>query len=783
MNIHDPKIDVAVGLTMSRLEAREKAVGAAVFTEDMVLPGMLHGALAYSRHAHARIVSYDISRALALPGVKTVVTGNDFDLRYMGLVVKDETVLAKGKVRYIGEPVAAVAAVDAETARAAARLIDIVYEELPAVFTIEDAMAEGAPVLHENFDSYFKIYDASTRTRPNELARSTMRHGDVENGFAESDIVLDQVYETSAQYHAYLEPAAALAAFDGRGKVTVWSSTQSVFRTQANIHESLGIPMAKIRAISPRVGGGFGGKSEAMVQPVAVALAAKTGRPVRIALGRDEDMFAMRSRHPVRIRIKTGAKRDGTFVARSVDAWFDGGAYADDSAAVMNFALFFGTGPYRFEHVDLVGHAVYTNKLRAGAFRGFGNPQITYASECQIDDLAKELGMDPVALRRRNIVQVGDRWIGGQTLTTSGLAECIEKVTKGARWTERIAAEIPAPEGKRRGLGIALTAHISGFLSTSAVVRLAEDGSVSLNTGAVDIGQGSDTALAQMCAAGLGLSVDAVNLVAADTDASPYNSGTNASRVTYMVGRAVGQATEVVRQKMFKLAADMLECNESDLELRAGGIIGAEGTDHGVTFQQIAAKSIWFADGGGPVIGTGSVMHNEPLDPKHTLLAGFVSFDNVGAFTFGAQVVEVEVDEVTGKVDVVEAWCAHDVGRAINPGAVEGQIQGGFVQGLGYALTEEMVWDGGRLINPNFQDYKIPCSLDVPFEINALIVEQPDPLHPFGAKGIGEPPLIGAAAAIPNAIAAATGVRVRRLPVSPERMLRALRFGSDGVAK
>lgn len=781
MNLQNPKIDGAVGLTMSRLEAREKATGAAIFTDDMVLPGMLHGALAYSPHAHARIVSYDIRRAMAVPGVKAVVTGDDFDLRYMGLVVKDETMLAKGKVRYIGEAVAAVAAVDAETAREAARLIDIVYEELPAVFTIEDAMAKGAPVLHENFDSYFKIYDASTRESPNELARSSMRCGDIEKGFAESDIVLDQLYETSAQYHAYLEPAAALAAFDGRGKVTVWSSTQSVFRTQANIHESLGIPMAKIRAISPRVGGGFGGKSEAMVQPVAVALAAKTGRPVRISLGRDEDMFAMRSRHPVRMRIKTGARCDGTFVARSVDAWFDGGAYADDSAAVMNFALFFGTGPYRFEHVDLLGHAVYTNKLRAGAFRGFGNPQITYASECQIDDLAKELGMDPVALRLKNIVQVGDRWIGGQTLTTSGLKECIEKVTTGARWNERAGAEIPAPEGKKRGLGIALTAHISGFLSTSAVVRLTEDGSVSLNTGAVDIGQGSDTALAQMCAGGLGLSVDAVNLVAADTDASPYNSGTNASRVTYMVGRAVGQATEVVRQKMFKLAADMLECNETDLELRAGGIIGVEGTDHAVTFQQVAAKSIWFADGGGPVIGTGSVMHNEPLDPMHTLLAGFVSFDNVGAFTFGAQAVEVEVDEITGKVDVIEAWCAHDVGRAINPGAVEGQIQGGFVQGLGYALTEEMVWDGGRLTNPNFMDYKIPCSLDVPFEIHALIVEKPDPLHPFGAKGVGEPPLIGAAAAIPNAIVAATGVRVRKLPVSPERMLRALRFGSDGV--
>jgi CO/xanthine dehydrogenase Mo-binding subunit len=539
--------------------------------------------------------------------------------------------------------------------------------------------------------------------------------------------------------------------------------------------------MAKIRAVSPRVGGGFGGKSEATVQPIAVALALKAGRPVRIALSRDEDMIAMRSRHPARMRIKTGAKRDGTLIAREFEGWFDGGAYADDSAAVMNFALFFGAGPYRFEHVDLVGHAVYTNKLRAAAFRGFGNPQVTFASESQIDDVAAALGMDPVALRLKNIIRARDRWIGGQTITTSGLAECIDKVVAASGWTARRAAPAAAPAGMRRGLGIGLTAHISGFLSTSAVVRLAEDGSLVLNTGAVDIGQGSDTALAQICAAGLGVGVDAVNVVVADTDASPYNSGTNASRVTYMVGRAVGQATEVVRQKMFTLAADMLECADTDLELRPGGFIGIEGTDKSVSFTQIAAKSIWFADGGGPLIGTGSVMHNEPLDPKHTLLAGLVSFDNVGAYTFGAQVVEVEIDETTGKVDVVHAWCAHDVGRAINPGAVEGQIQGGFVQGVGYALTEEMVWDGGRLANPTFMDYKIPSSRDVPFEIEVIIVEVPDPTHPFGAKGVGEPPLIGAAAAIPNAIAAAAGTRVRRLPVTPERMLRALRFGEDGV--
>ena len=777
------KVDEAVGSTMPRLEALEKATGAALFTEDMVLPGMLHGALLLSPHPHARIVGYDVSAALALPGVKAVVTGDDFDLRYMGLVVKDETALAKRKVRYIGEPVAAVAAIDVETARRATRLIDVVYEELPAVFTVQEALANGAPVLHEDFDSYFKIYDASTRRAPNELACSSLRRGDIAKGLAESDVVLDQVYETSAQYHAYLEPCVALAAIDGRGKVSVWSSTQSVFRTQANIHESLGIPMARIRAISPRVGGGFGGKSEATVQPIAVALARKAGRPVRLALSREEDMIAMRSRHPVRIRIRTGAKRDGTFVARALEAWFDGGAYADDSAAVMNFALFFGTGPYRFEHVDLIGHAVYTNKLRAGAFRGFGNPQVTFASESQIDELARELGMDPLDLRLKNLVRVGDRWVGGQTITTSGLEECIDKVVTASGWREKAGedGERCGARGRRRGLGLALTAHISGFLSTSAVVKLSGDGSVSLNTGAVDIGQGCDTALAQMCAAGLGLGVQDVNVVAADTDASPYNSGTNASRVTYMVGRAVGEATEVVRRKMFKLAADMLECSEDDLELRPAGVIGVEGTDRSVTFAAIAAKSIWFADGGGPVIGTGSVMHNEPLDPKHTLLSGFVSFDNVGAFTFGAQVAEVEIDEMTGKVDVTAAWCAHDVGRAINPGAVEGQIQGGFAQGLGYALTEEMVWDGGRLTNPTFMDYKIPGSLDLPCEIKALIVEVPDPLHPFGAKGIGEPPLIGAAAAIPNAIAAAAGVRVRRLPVTPERMLRALRFGTDGV--
>jgi CO/xanthine dehydrogenase Mo-binding subunit len=773
----------AVGTSMPRLEAWEKACGAAIYTADMTLPNMLFGAVATSPYPHARIRGYDVSAALAVPGVKAVIVGADLEPRRMGLLVKDETALAIGKVRYIGEPVAAVAAIDPEIARRAARLIDVDYEELPAVFSIAEALASDAPVLHEDFDGYFKVYDASTRGHPNELSRAELIHGDTAAGFAACDVVVEHTYEMAAQYHAYLEPCASLAAVDSLGKATVWSSTQSVFRMQANLHDGLGVPMSKIRALCPRVGGGFGGKSEPTMEVIALALAQRAGRPVRIILTREEDMASMRCRHPAVIRMKTGAKRDGTLMAREVEAWFDGGAYADDSPAVMHASIFFSGGVYRFENVRFIGHALYTNKLRAGAFRGFGNPQATFASESQIDEVAQALGLDPIELRLKNILQAGDRRLGGQTIASSGLEQCIRKVSEASGWRKRRATLGPSSAGKRRGLGIALTTHVSGFLSTGAVVRLLEDGCVALNTGAVDIGQGSDTAMAQMCAAALRLPINAVNLVTPDTDGSPYNSGTNSSRVTYMLGRAIGQATDVVLKRMKELAASMLECGENDLELREGGNIGVQGTDRSVSFHEIAVKALWMPDGGGPIIGTGSVTHNEPLDAKHTLMRGMISFAGVGAYTFGAQVVEVEVDEATGKVELVEAWCAHDVGKAINPSAVEGQIQGGFAQGVGYALTEEMIWEGGRLTNPSFMDYKIPGSEDVPDAVHAIIVEVPDPVHPFGAKGIGEPPIIGAAPAIANAVAHATNTRVRQIPITPERLIQALaEMNNDAVA-
>jgi len=758
-----------VGEPMPRLEAVEKALGLAVYTDDLTLPGMLHGALLLSPHAHAKILSIDVSRAAALPGVRAVVTGADMPDHRAGMLIHDETGLARDRVRYAGEPVAAVAADTIEAARAALALIDVRYETLRAVFTIDEALAPGAPVLHEGFEGYIKVMDTGRRQSPNELCHCRMEHGDVEDGFARSDLVIEQTYETSAQYHAYLEPSAALAAFDALGKVTVWSSTQSISRTQANIHEALDIPMAKIRAIAPRIGGGFGGKSEAHVQVFAVMLARATGRPVKIVLSREEDMMAMRSRHPSRIRLKTGVTKDGTLVAREVEAWVDGGAYAEESPVIINVILFFCTGPYRFGAVRCSGHAVYTNKLRASAMRGFGNPQITFAVESHMDELAAALGMDPVDFRLKNIVEVGDRWLGGQPIRSSGLRQCIEEAVTRSGWREKPRGGWVGAEGRRRGL----SGHTSAFLGSSAIIRLREDGTVALNTGSVDIGQGGDTVMAQMCASALGLDVDDVALVSPDTDASPYNSGTNASRSTHMLGRAIGAAAAQVADQLLDRAAMMLGTARERLEIRPGALVAVRDGNAAVSFRDIALFAINVAFGGGPILASAAVMQNEPLDPVHTKSEGVLAFDLVGAFTFGAQVVEVEVDAVTGRAQVVEAWCAHDVGRAINPCAVEGQIQGGFVQGLGYALTEEMVWSQGHLLNPDFAGYKIPGTLDVPYEIHPIIVEVPDPTHPFGAKGVGEPPLIAAPGAIANAVADATGARVRRIPITPEILLNA----------
>lgn len=761
----------AVGRRLPRLEVQEKVLGQAQYVDDIVRPRMLHGALLGSAVPHGRIKSFDKSRALALPGVKAVIVGPELAPHHLGAFIKDEAALARETVRYLGDPVAAVAATSPAIARAALGLIDIDYEELPAVYDIDAAQQPDAPLIHPDFDSYIKVFPADFSGR-NVLSISTIIEGDVDKAWAECDVIVEGEYEVPAQAHAYIEPNGAIAEFDAQGKVTIWSCTQSVFKVQAAVSEALGIPMAKVRAIATRIGGGFGGKAEPATQIVAVALARITGRPVKMILNRDEEFTMMRARHPAKVRVKTGAKKDGTLVAREFDATYDAGAYADDSPGVLGFGMLMARGPYRVPHVRSIGRAVYTNKLRTGAFRGFGNPQTAMASETNLDDLAEKLGMDPLELRLKNAMKPGDRWLGGQQIDACGMIECLEKARAASDWARRRQGASPKP-GKKRGIGVAGLAHISGVLATSAIVRLLEDGSLSLNTGAVDIGQGSDTTLAQICAEALKVPVEQVNLVNPDTDASPYNWGTGASRVTYTVGRAVAAASASVGEQIMQRAAMIFECAPGDLELRDGGMVGVKGIPGKVLpYGAVAGFSHYVA--GGPIIGTNALMFDGPgFDPKRALLRG-MPFSNLGAYVFGAQIVEVEVDEVTGHVEVLEVWSAHDVGRAINPQSVEGQIQGGVVQGIGYALTESVEWDGGRVINPTFMDYKIPGALDVPLAIHPIIVEHPEASGPFGAKGVGEPGLVGVGPAIRNAIANAIGKPLNVMPFTPERVWTAM---------
>ena len=761
-------IHTSVGHSIERLDAAEKATGEAQYVDDLYRPGMLHGAILGSIHAHAKIGGYKLDAARSIPGVAAVLTGEDFSSGRTGAFCKDELPLARGKTIYMGEPVAVVAASDVETARRAARAIEIDYEPLPAVLTIDEALATGAPLVHEDLANYAKI--APSFSEGNVLWQCRLEEGKIDSAWSQCDVIVEDVFETAAQHHMYMEPCGALAEIDRGGRLTIWSSCQSVHLVQQRVAEWLSIPMGRIRALAPKIGGGFGAKGGLHVQHLAAALALKTGRPVKMVLSRVEDFEIVRSRHPARVIMKTGARKDGTLLAREASIFLDGGAYADESPTVLSFAVLMARGPYRIPHLRSRGLVVYTNKLKASAFRGFGNPQVTFAGESQIDRIAEQLGIHPVELRLRNAVDAGDRWAGGQTLPACGLRECLTKL----RDAVEAAPALPAAPQHRRGVGYSAFAHISGLLSTACNIYLRSDGSVAVNTGVVDIGQGSDTILTQICADALMLTPERVSFASPDSDSSPYNWKTAASRVTYMAGRVVLAATIEVRDKILRQAGEIMECSAEDLEIRPGGLVGLKGVAaKTVTFAQVASHAL--ARLGGPIMGASSLLFDgERLDPKRALIEGF-AFSNLGAYIFGAQAVEAEVDEVTGAVRVLRAWSAHDVGCAINPQMVEGQIQGGFVQGLGYALTEEMQWDeSGRLTNPTLMDYKVPTALDTPIEINPIIVEHPEPSGPFGAKGVGEPGLIGTAASIANAVARATGKRLYRLPMTPERVLDAL---------
>ena len=761
-------LDDIIGQSVPKLEARAKLTGTAMYTDDLYRPRMLAGALLGSPYPHARILAYDTAAALALPGVRAVLTAEDLPPKLIGHTFRDEPILARGKVRYMGEPIAAVAAESLSIARAAVRLIDIEFEELPAVFEAEAAMAADAPILHENLANYARVVESTFDG--NVVAHIELETGNVDSVWDECDVVVENEYHIPAAQHLYMETCGALAEVDGTGKITVWSSTQQVFGTQMAIAEALDLPMSKVRCIAPSVGGGFGAKF-ITIEPITAALALKTRRPVKLVLTRDEDMISMRSRHAAKIRMKTGARKDGTLLARDTEIVLNGGAYADFSPIVLEASMLLAAGPYRIPHVRNVGRAVYTNRLRAGAMRGFGVMQPIFAGESQLDELALKLGVDRFELRIKNAKQSGDKNMGSHHLPVCRVGDCLARIRDHPAFIAA-AADKGVP-GKRRGVGVSSIVQQSGLFSSSANIRVAEDGTLTVSTGYIDIGTGSDTALAQVAAATLGVDIEAVNIVTPDTDGAVYDYGTAADRGAHGVSESVHRAALAVKQRLIELAAEMLECATADVELRPGGRLGLSGVpDIELSFADVAQRGLYVS--GGPIIGQHAwYMQEQMIDPKETRALGFRMGGGV-FYGFAATAVHIEVDETTGQIQVLEAWHAADLGRVLNPNGALGQLYGGVVQGISGALMEELVWDSGQLVNPTLMDYKIANSLDAPPSIHGILLENADPDSPWGARGMAEPCIIGAAPAIANALADATGVRIRALPLNPERVLMGL---------
>jgi len=752
-----------IGERVPRVDARAKATGAAQYTDDLSLPGMLHGRILRSPLPHARVVRIDASRAKALPGVRAVVTGDDLPaVRYgnwrLFPETQDEMALARGKVRFVGDEVAAVAAVDRDTADEALALLEVEYEPLPAVFDLDASLAEGAPLVHE-------------RTPGNTSVARRIAYGDLDAGFAASDYVREDVFTLQAVSHAYLEPCSSLAVADGQGRVTLYTSTQTPYIIQCLLASALGLRENEVRVVKPHVGGGFGGKMELRAWDVCAAhLARTTGRPVKFTLTRQEELTAGRRRHPMRIRSRVGMKRDGTLLAKELTVHLDGGAYNSMGPTATFLVGNFGAMLYRFPAYRYSGTHVYTNKAPAGAMRGFGAPQALFVTESQMNIAAEELGIDPIELRLRNAMRPGDRIPDVATVSTCAFSECLERVAQMSGWKEKRRAG-----GAGRGIGVGCYSFITGgvfnwfdtkYPFSAAEVRAYADGTVHLFTMAADIGQGCDTVLAQILAQELGLRMEDVTVTAGDTAMTPKaDLGTWGSRVTLMAGNAVRAAAHEVREQLFRVLSMRFDLNVvHEMECADGVVRSKSRRDRSMPFGEAVAAAQRLARGE-PVVGRGSYT---PRD------MGLVT----PTFSFGAQVAEVEVDRETGLVRVAKIHTAHDCGRVLNPTAVEGQVDGSVQMALGYALCEELVVEEGRTLNTSFLDYKIPTAPDMP-EMVQECVDSDEPRGPFGAKETGEGPVSPTAPAIAEAVWHATGYRSRDLPITPEKVLR----GIDGLAK
>jgi 4-hydroxybenzoyl-CoA reductase subunit alpha len=790
-----------IGKPIAMVDAAQKTTGAGKYTDDLSVPGMLVGKILHSPYPHARIKRIDTTRAEKLEGVVAVATGEDAPNPYGILPVgHDEHALAVDKVRYVGDNVACVAAVDETTADKALELIDVEYEVLPAYFDPEESMKADTNLIHDN--------------KPHNLEKDYHHaFGDPEKGFAEADHIAEARFIANEVTHAAMEPHSTLAAFEidpqtGQpGRLTVWSSTQVPYYLQHKLSLVLDMPMAQIRVIKPLVGGGFGGKSEVIPLEIIAAVTARKARaPVKITYTREEVFWAHRGRPRTIIDLKTGVRNDGQITAVKARVIQDGGAYCSYGVVTILYSGALLGALYEIANIEYDGYRVLTNKPACGAMRGHGTVNVRFAFESQLDELAAKIGMDPAEIRRRNLLKPPTVTVNGLRVQSYGLPECIDQVVGRSEWKQR---KMNLPKG--RGLGIACSHYVSGAANSiirsdmphsTVNIKIDRDGGVVVYTGASEIGQGSDTMTAQIAAEALGCSLSRIKIVAADTDLTPIDIGSYSSRVTFMAGNATLRAAQEIKKQIALAAARKMNCTPEELSFRDDAVSRKNGTGtpsvspvqasvsghvegqilrgslqqkrkdeppkDRITFEEAVVAAIDFR---GALTGTGSYA------PPPEARGGKHKGAGVGpspAYSYSAQVAEVSVDEETGEVTVHKVWAAHDCGRALNPVSVEGQIIGSVWMGMGQALTEEMVWKDGMLMNPGLLEYRSPSAIESP-EVEPIIVESLDPEGPFGAKECSEGSLAATIPAIANAIYDAVGVRLHESPFTPERVLAALR--------
>ncbi|HEY7167207.1 MAG TPA: xanthine dehydrogenase family protein molybdopterin-binding subunit [Candidatus Binatia bacterium] len=746
-----------VGQRVQRFEGYDKVTGESKYIADIALPGILVGKVLRSPYAHARILNIDTSRAEKLRGVRAVVTAEDTIKRPWGAFFADQYILSVGKSRYVGEEVAAVAAIDADTAEEAIDLIQVEWEPLPAVFDAEDAMNEDAPIIHDGKER-------------NIAMTMDIERGDIERAFAESDLVIEETFQSAPQWHCAIETIGSVAEYAPNGKYTIYMNTQTLFNARYRIATALGVRESDVRIIQSAVGGGFGGKScDDNNALVAAVLARKAKRPVKLINTREEEFLAgSRPRVFMKINVKLGFKKDGRMRAKHIRVIADNGAYSAKAPAITGVAAMRHDTCYKYTDVKTQAYLVYTNKIPTGAFRGFGNPSAEWAVEQAIDIGAHRLGIDPLELARINAAEAGYVSPHGNRVTSCELKQCLDIAGKMIDWDKKRAEKTPDT-----GLGLACTVHVSGkrhfgdYDGSSATIKINEDGKALILSGEGECGQGVYTVMCQIAAEELGIPVEDVEVSRADTDLTTFCLGAFASRLTYISGNAVKNAATNVKRQLFDQAAEMLEANPDDLICRDGHISVKGAETKSVTVADVARARL-FRHNGAPIVGSGSFDADSVL-PDSTRFG-----NESGAYNYGVQSAYVHVDRETGQVKILDYVIASDCGTVIYPIGAEGQVEGGLAQGIGYALTEGLQFDEGRPVNPNFSDYRIPSMRDMP-PLQYAFANSYEPTGPFGAKGLGELNMDPTAAVISNAIFDAVGIRIKDLPITPEKVLRALR--------